>query len=434
MAIEAQDADAGRSSDSRLPNLSSFVAYLPGPRAVLALVLLGALLARVGWLDLPKGSLIFDEAYYVNAARVIDGYAVPQGAPYADAKTGLDPNREHPPLGKVIIAGSMKVFGNNPTGWRTPSIVAGMLSILLIYGIVLAAGGDEWLAVLAATIFSADNLVLVHSRIGTLDMMLLMFMLLGSWLYLRGWHLAGGMACGVAALVKLGGFYAVFVLLLIELALAVRGWWTEGKSIRPSVVNGAKILAGFAAVYFIGLFLLDQWVSTFSTPWGHLRFMLDYGFALKREGGPANQESYPWQWLINDVQMTYARVDEQVKAGETVLTTRSIINFRGAMNPLVIGVAPMAVAFAAWRVWKFASDRVSLWALAWVFGTYAPFYPASLISHRISYIFYFLPTMAGIAIAIALLLRRSTLPQIVTWGFLLGVAIGFIGYYPIRRF
>jgi hypothetical protein len=94
----------------------------------------------------------------------------------------------------------------------------------------------------------------------------------------------------------------------------------------------------------------------------------------------------------------------------------------------------MGFAFVAWRSWKFADDRLSLWALAWVVGTYAPFFPASMLSHRISYIFYFLPTMAAVSVATAVMLRRSNLPQIVMWGFLLAVAIGFVSYFPIRRF
>jgi predicted membrane-bound dolichyl-phosphate-mannose-protein mannosyltransferase len=434
VSSRAQDLDEATASGSSLPDFKSLVTFLPGPHAVLALVLLFSLLARVGWLEQPRGTLIFDEGYYVNAARVILSEPVQAGAAYYGSEPGIDPNREHPPLGKLIIAGSMKVFGDNSTGWRVPSIIAGMASILLLYGIVRAAGGDEWLAVLAAAIFSLDNLVLVHSRIGTLDMMLVAFMLLGSWFYLRGWKTAGGMACGVAGLVKLGGFYAVFVLVLIEIALAVRAWWTEGKPVRPSLIDIAKILAGFAVVYLVGLFILDHLVTHFSTPWGHLRYMLDYGFALKRENGPANQESYPWQWLINDVQMTYARVDEQVKAADLVVETRAIYNFRGAMNPVIIGFALPAFAFAGWRAWKFADDRVSLWTIAWVVGTYAPFFPASMLSHRISYIFYFLPTMAGVSVGSALLLRKSGLPQIVIWAFLAATLIGFIGYFPIRRF
>ncbi|HKG18486.1 MAG TPA: hypothetical protein VKB00_02005, partial [Candidatus Limnocylindrales bacterium] len=59
------------------------------PGRVLGIVFFASLLLRVLWLNVPSSGLIFDEAYYVNAARVILG--IPAGTHYADAAAGFDP-------------------------------------------------------------------------------------------------------------------------------------------------------------------------------------------------------------------------------------------------------------------------------------------------------------------------------------------------------
>lgn len=415
--------------DSRPERSAGWRRFAPDAGLVLVLILLASLLCRILFLSSPGKSLIFDEVYYVNAARVMLGWPVPAGGNYAGQPAGLDPNQEHPPLGKLLIAGSMRLFGDNPWGWRLPSIVTGMASIFLLYGIVRALGGDPWLADLSAGLFAFDNLVLVHSRIATLDMPLVAFILLGAWLSLRGLPVLGGAACALAALVKLGGVYGVLALVLYEAARAALSWRETGTRPWPAARSILAIAMGFAAVWSLGLWLLDLRFSAFHTPWDHLRYMLRYGFALTRAGGPANVESSPWQWLINEVQMPYLRVDKQVFADGQVISSRPIVFFRGAMNPIIIGAASLGIAYAAWRAWKFRS-QTAIWALVWFAATYLPFYPPAMIAHRISYIFYFLPTLPAVAVALALLLREGNLPRVVLWGYLLMVLVGFIGYFP----
>jgi predicted membrane-bound dolichyl-phosphate-mannose-protein mannosyltransferase len=404
---------------------------LPGPRAALGLVLLAGMLARVYRLDAPDRALIFDEAYYVNASRVILGWPVPAGTHYADRPAGRDPNPEHPPLAKVAIAASMRAFGDTPLGWRLPSLLAGAACILLMYLVVVAAGADRWLGVLAAALLAFDNLAMVHSRIATLDMPLVALVLLAAWLALRRRPLLAGMACGAAALVKLTAIHALAALVLFEALLALGARRRTGEWPRATARTVGLLVAGCGATWLAALWLLDLRFGVHRTPWEHLRFMLDYHLSLVTPQGPQGQESYPWHWLLNEVQMTYLRSDEQLVADGAVVATRPLVWFRGAMNPFVVGAAPLGVGYAIWRAWRHG-DRLSLWVVAWIAACYLPFYPLAMVQHRVSYLFYVLPALPAAIAAIAALLRHGGLPRVVLWTYVAMVAVGFAGYFPFR--
>src|SRR5580692_3982359 len=169
----------------RLDRLRAAVSQPWAPFALLAVVCVLSLAARAAWLDDPcanpcRGetahSLIFDEVYYVNAARRIDGIPVPSGQHYANDPAGQDPNSEHPQLVKLIIAGAIDLFGDGPFAWRIGSLIFGTIAILGMFALASAAGLSRWGALLAATLMAADNLMLVAGRIGTLDIYVVAFM------------------------------------------------------------------------------------------------------------------------------------------------------------------------------------------------------------------------------------------------------------------
>jgi len=411
------------------------LASLRDPATALPLLLIAALAARVVWLDFPKGSLIFDESYYINAARILLGWTVEPGAHYAGSPVGLDPNMEHPPLGKLILALSMLVFGDNGIGWRIPSVIAGMTALGAVYLIVRAAGETVWLAILAVAFLAFDNLTLVHGRIGTLDMLVLAPMLVGAWLALRERWVLAGIFLAVALLVKLTAVFGLLAILTILAIRIVAGWRADRRVRVADVRAGITVVVVSAGLFLAGLWALDARYSTYASPIDHIAHMVDYGAKLRspvdRAGICATNDSAPWEWPFNECQITYLRVDVTTRVGEKVVSKVPSIDFRGALNPLLAGAIPLAFLFTGWLAWR-GRHRLAGWAVIWAGANYLPYVVLSIVNHRITYIYYFLQVIPAIAIAVTILLLRSSLPRFVAVGFIVAYAVGFAAYFPFR--
>ena len=331
-------------------------AWVNDPGLALPALLLLSFVLRAAWIDKPPGGLIFDEAYYVNASRVVLGLPVAEDAHYAGSPAGLDPNIEHPPLGKVLIAGSMAIFGDGPLGWRLPSIIAALIAIAAVYLIVRASGETAALAFGIAGFVAFDNLTFVHGRIATLDMLVLAPILVAAWLALRERWLLAGVLVGLGFLVKLSALYGLLAIGALLAMRAIGNWRRERRVPMADARAAVLLVAGVAVVGLVGLWLLDLRFTTFTSPLDHVRHMVEYGASLKEPdfapGSVRGRRAHPWQWLINDCKINYLSVDSIVRDGETIVARITAVEFRGAMNPLL-------VASPAARAPGLAGDRLA---------------------------------------------------------------------------
>ena len=392
------------------------------PLALLAGVCVLSLAARAAWLSEPCHSpcrsvsarvLIFDERYYVNAARVIAGIHQPAGAPYAASPLGDDPNAEHPQLVKLIVAGSIELFGDGPFAWRVGSLLAGTLAVLGMFALVRAAGGGPWTALAAAALMAADNLLIVHGRIGTLDIYVLAAMVWGAALYLRGRPLAAGAVIGVGLCAKLVAGYLLIALLLLELLHWLRA--------RPSPARPLARLAGcvtVAAGVFVGLLALLDRVAPPYDPvarrlvgggvFGHIGHMLSYAAQQTSPRGPRGIASYPWGWLVDYKPIVYLNVNPSSPA-PGLTHVHPAVHFLGLISPPILLLALPALGLACWTVIRGAGATqtdLPVLAIAWFAGTFLPFALLSLIWSRTSYLYYMVIVMPGLYAAVAWLLPR----------------------------
>ncbi len=416
------------------------------PIAALVAASVISLAARVAFLGSPCHEpctsasahvLVFDESYYVNAARVIAGVRPPPGAHYRGTPFGDDPNAEHPQLAKVVIAGAIELFGDGPVAWRLPSILLGSLAILGMFALVRAAGGGPWVAVGAAALMAADNLLLVHSRIATLDIYAVTAMIWAAVLYLRGRPLLAGVVIGVGACAKEVAPYVLFALVTLELLRAHR----DRSAVGPALVRVAMCAAAAAAV-FVGLLALLDVIAPPYDPlthkligggvFGHIRYMLHYGSHQTSPHGPQGIASYPWGWLVDIKPILYLNINPQ-RPVPGLFNVHPRAHFLGMINPAILLVGLPGLATAAWRSarrGRSGASDVELLGLAWFAGTFVPFVLLSVIDSRTSYLYYMVIVMPGIYVCAAQFIARIRPPAPWIWAWAVTIAIAVVVMYP----
>jgi len=412
------------------PDLSLYSRY---DRAFFALLGVDIVL-RLLWLDKPTGSLIFDEWYYVNVARVI--LRLPQSIgsnglpPYQNVPVGLDPNHEHPPLAKLLIALSMYFLGDNAFGWRIPSVIFGSLAVLLFYLLLKKISTHKSVPLLGVFLFSFDNLVFVHSRIATLDIFTVTFMILGIYWYFSGHSLWSALAMSLSTLCKITGAAGFIVIAVVHGAKLFNRRKTKLRYWPQYFSWLEKYLAVYAVSFLLLLTILDRlWVG-YPNALPHIEYMVNYSSALV-SSCPNGIVSCPWQWLINQVQIPYLTVGVKVSSGNTAQAFNSIA-FLGAMNPSILYLTLPAIAYAGYSYLRQSKDDLTLLSVVWFIVTYLPFYPAVLVGHRVTYLFYFLPTIPAVCAAVAHMIADQNPPKLVVLFYLGVVIVSFYFLFPFK--
>jgi dolichyl-phosphate-mannose-protein mannosyltransferase len=98
----------------------------------------------------------FDELYFVRAAQ-----------DYLNHTTSFE--RTHPPLGKLIQASGIALFGDTPFGWREMGVIFGTLMIPALYLLAKKLFGT-WIGAFSASfLLTFDFLHFTMARMGTAD-------------------------------------------------------------------------------------------------------------------------------------------------------------------------------------------------------------------------------------------------------------------------
>jgi len=305
--------------------------------------------------------VIFDEKFYVEDANSIlqgDGTLRP----------------EHPPLGKLFIAFGILIFGDNPLGWRFFSVLLGTICIVLLYLICRRLELSKGISFMIASLLALENMSFIQASVAMLDVSSLTFMLLSFWLYLKGQYLLSGVSVALSAMAKLTGGLALPVILLHWLLTK------RGNPIQFVVI----ILTTY--ISFLLLMPLFDYVAfgEFLNPIGRIYVMLSSSAGLTFANVDHIAASRPWEWVLLPKIMFYW------------YTPRYI----GAISFTIWALIIPAVIYMTFRAIK--GNTAGIFGISWFASTYLIWIPISIITDRVSFIYYFYPSVGALCIGLGL--------------------------------
>ncbi len=434
-------------------------------------------LSRLWDLSYP-GDLLFDEAYYPpEANEVLEwGYEYNRGYTFI----------VHPPLGKLLIAGGIKLFGYDSFGWRFPSLVAGTVAVVVLTRLARRLTGSTLLGLVAGLLMALDGFAFTIGRIGLLDVFLQVFVVgavaclvvdrdrvrarvraagpltSGFALGPRGWRIAAGILFGCAAGVKWSGVYFLAFFAVLSLFWD-RAAWREAGVARPTRTVLRRGLPG--ALWALAVLPVLTYLATFTGwflgensqgrhwadqnpdtafPWvpGALRSLWHmHGEWLAFHNGlstPHPWESGPWSWLVDGRPILLWNPQGLTDDGGG-----QVIRYI-----LMVGTPTLWLVFAPamlWLLWRIAARRDPA-AITVAVAIAAGWLTWFVNLDRTMFIFYMAPVLPFFVLAVTLALQdvlgRPTADGPVTpfrrqlgLGavslYLAVVALTFVFFYPI---
>ena len=357
--------------------------------------------------------LVFDEIHYAVAARhllALDGPV----------------NKEHPLVGKALIAAGIALFGDGPVGWRFFSTLAATGVVLGVFAILWLLYGRLRPALVGAAVTALNFTVFVQARIAMLDgfMAALVVLALAAMLWaMRGvgvqvtrrW-LLGAVLLGLAAGTKWTavpyiGFAAIGV------AVAKRGaphrW--PGLSVRRAWATlGGTSLPVYLATFLPAFFYAREPLTVAAL----LPFQREM-FALQTQVLPPHVYQSAWYtWPVEWRPIWY--LYEVVEGAQ-----RGIIMLG---NPAVMIGGLVAVAACLWA-WARGRDVragavAAVWAASWLMW--------GLIPKSLGFFYYYYLSSIWLSLAVAAAFDHWR-DRLRYWdeAYLVVCAVFFVHFYPI---
>ncbi len=366
----------------------------------------------------------------------------------------------HPPLGKVIIACGMLLFGVNPFGWRFFGTLCGVLMVPLVYIMGKKMLKKTSLAFITAFLFSFDFMHLAQTRLATIDsytaffvmgMYLFMFLYIEKNFYETGVMktlpplLCSGICFGLGAATKWQGVYAGLGLAFLFFFSLGRRYAEYKKAQKHPEIEGREkvlanfrpmatqtVLAGFAffvlvpfVIYFLS-YIPAMWSESTGLSFFFTNQSSMYNYHANLEAGHSYGSSW-WQWPL-DYKPLYAYGPNRdfVPVGRSM----GITSFG---NPAIWWMTIPAVLWAIWRLFK-EKKQLDLGLLTATIGFFSLYVPWMFVS-RTAFIYHFFPCVVFVVLILGFFIKNQMENKKITYRavgvYLALVFVLFIMFYPV---
>jgi predicted membrane-bound dolichyl-phosphate-mannose-protein mannosyltransferase len=368
----------------------------------------------------------FDEIYYIRTAEE----HIKLEKPYETT---------HPPLGKLIIAAGILVFGYSPFGWRITGVIFATLMIPVIYLLSKELFGTRLAASISAFLLVFEFMHFTMGRIGTVDTYVVFFSLashLFFFMYLKGFlqNEANKRFLFMAVLFFALGFSTKWIVLYgfigdVFLLLAFRfrkllktetKWSLRIKGIIKYPISPLFDLLVFAMIFYFLTFIpyvLAGYplIDVFSLQWGMYRY-----HATLEATHPFASPWWSWPIIQRPVWFYVSYLPNGMVSTISCMGNPAIWWFGISCLIFIAAKIVLKKDFAALYI-------VTIFLFQWLF-----YMPIS----RCIFIYHFYPNVPFLIFSVTCLLnelwrRKSIFGKIIVPAFLIIVVVAFILFYPV---
>jgi len=352
-----------------------------------------------------KNGIYFDEIYHARTAyEHINGIEAYEWT--------------HPPLGKLIIAIGIKIFGMNPFGWRVMGTFVGVLMLPIMYVMAKRMFKKTEYAAFACTLLSFDFMHFTQTRIATIDVyatffIMLMYLFMYKF-YEENYNVSGlknvfkylalaGICFGLGVASKWTCVYAgaglavIFAVYMVKRFTEYRRYNTENyigntvKTLLWCVLFFVIIPIGIYILSYLPYAFIEPYGFTFENIWRIQENMFNYHSGLEATH-PFSSKWYEWPLMIKPIWYHITR-----------LPNDRIMTISAFGNPAIwwVGI-PAAIAAAYYSITDKKNAQLPCFLLV---GYAAQYLPWALIG-RVVFIYHYFPSVPFVILMITYAVKR----------------------------